>query len=117
MNPSELATKAALILDSKKARDIKVIKIEEVSALADYFVIASGTSNTQVQALADNLEMKMKEDGIQPYAVEGYRSNGWILLDYGTVFVHVFTTEARDFYDLDHLWIDGEEIHIDYPTE
>ena len=117
MTPIEIATQAALLLDAKKAQDIKVIKIEEISSLCDYFVVASGTSSTQVQALADNVEEKLKEKGVPPYAVEGYRSNGWILLDYGTVLVHVFTTEARDYYDLDHLWNDGVEIEIDYKTE
>ncbi len=117
MTPIEIATKAALLLDDKKAQNIKVIKVEEISSLCDYFVVASGTSSTQVQALADNVEEKLKTEGVAPYAVEGYRSNGWILLDYGTVLVHVFTTDARDYYDLDHLWSDGVEIEIDYKTE
>lgn len=114
MNSFEIAEKIALVLDEKKGHDIKVIKIDAVSSLGDYFVIASGTSTTQVQALADNAEAKLKESGISPISVEGYRSNGWVLIDYGSVILHVFTKEAREFYDLDRLWSDGEVTEINY---
>lgn len=114
MTSLEIATKAAQIMDDRKAQNIKVIGIQEISSLGDYFVIATGTSSTQVQSLADAVEMKLKEEGVSPYSVEGYRSNGWVLLDYSSVLVHVFTTEARDYYDLDRLWSDGKEIEIDY---
>lgn len=117
MNSFEIATKAALILDDRKAQNIKVLNIGEISSLADYFVIATGTSSTQVQSLADGVEVKLKEQGVMPYAVEGYRSNGWIVLDYSSVVIHVFTTEARDFYDLDRLWGDGKEVKIDYKID
>jgi ribosome-associated protein len=114
MTSLEIAKKAAQMMDDRKAKNIKVIGIKEISSLGDYFVLATGTSSTQVQALADVVEMKLKEQGISPYSVEGYRSNGWILLDYGSVLVHVFTTEARDYYDLDRLWSDGVEVEIDF---
>lgn len=110
MNSLELAKKAAGILDNKKGLRINIIKIEDISSLADYFVIANGTSSTHVRSLADELEEKLKEAGAVPARIEGYRSNSWILLDYGSVVIHVFTQEARDFYDLDRLWADGEHL-------
>ncbi len=108
-----LARAAAEILDAKKAENINVIRITNISSLGDYFVIASGTSNTHVHALADELEEKLKEQGVEPARVEGYRSNSWIILDYEEVVVHLFTADAREFYDLDRLWADGEKIDID----
>ncbi len=110
MNSLELAKKAAAVLDDKKAMRINVIKIEDISSLADYFVIANGTSSTHVRSLADELEEKLKAEGTVPERIEGYRSNSWILLDYGNVVVHVFTQDARDFYDLDRLWADGQQV-------
>lgn len=113
MTSLELAKKAAELLDNKKAMRLNVIKVEDISSLADYFVIASGTSNTHVRSLSDELEEKLKEEGVAPTRIEGYRSNSWILLDYSSVVVHVFTQEARDFYDLDRLWADGEKVSFE----
>lgn len=110
MDSLELAKKAAALLDEKKAQRLSVIKIDDISSLADYFVIGSATSSTHVRALADQLEEKMKEEGLAPARVEGYRSNSWVLLDYGSVVVHLFTPDARDFYDLDRLWADGQQV-------
>lgn len=110
MEALELAKKAARILDDKKGNHINLVKIEEISSLADYFVIASGNSNTHVRALADEVEEQLKKEGIVPAGVEGYRSDSWVLLDYSCVVVHVFTPDAREFYDLDRLWADGEKI-------
>lgn len=110
MTSLELAKNAAELLDNKKAMRLNVIKVEDISSLADYFVIASGTSNTHVRSLSDELEEKLKEEGVAPTRIEGYRSNSWILLDYSSVVVHVFTQEARDFYDLDRLWADGTKV-------
>ena len=104
---------AVKALDSKKALDIKVIKIQDISAIADYFVIATGTSSTHVKALADEVEAQLDEAGISVSHVEGYRSNSWILLDYVDVVVHVFSDEAREYYDLERLWQDGEIIDIE----
>lgn len=115
MESLTLAKKAAGILDNRKAGRINVIKIEDISSLADYFVIANGESSTHVRALADELEEKLKEEGVMPARIEGYRSNSWVLLDYGSVVAHVFTQEARDFYDLDRLWADG--IKVDWQKE
>ncbi len=112
MESLELAKKAAAILDDKKAARLNVIKIEDISSLADYFVIGSATSSTHVRALADELEEKLKAEGVSPARIEGYRSNSWVLLDYGSVVVHLFTPDARDFYDLDRLWADGQHLAV-----
>lgn len=112
MTSLETAKMAVKALDSKKALDIKVIKIQDISAIADYFVIATGTSSTHVKALADEVEAQLDEAGISVSHVEGYRSNSWILLDYVDVVVHVFSDEAREYYDLERLWQDGEIIDI-----
>lgn len=107
-----LATEAAKALSSKKAQDIKVIKIRDLTVVTDYFVIASGTSTTQVKALAEEVEFKLAQQDIKPLRTEGYDSKNWILLDYGNVIVHVFYPESRDYYDLERLWADGEEIEL-----
>ena len=110
MTSLELARKAATFLDSKKAEKLNVIEVGSISSLADYFVIATGNNNTHVRALADELDERMKAEGMPPARMEGYRSNSWILLDWGNVVVHIFTQEGRDFYDLDRLWADGNKI-------
>lgn len=114
MTSLELAKRAATILDAKKADELNVLGIGEISVIADYFVLATGTSSTHVKALSDELEIKLKEEGTMPDRVEGYRSNSWILLDYGHVVIHIFTAEARQFYDLDRLWQDAENIELSF---
>jgi ribosome-associated protein len=99
-------------LDKHKGGNIKMIEVGELTSLADTFVIAEGGSSTQVRALADYAEEALKNIGIEPLRVEGYRSQGWIILDYGDVVAHVFHHETRAFYDLERLWKDGEEIDI-----
>lgn len=112
MTPLNKAKEIVKILDSKKADDIKAVKVEDITTLADYFIIASGGSSTQVNALADEVEYKMSQLGVEPHHIEGNRSQ-WILLDYQTVVVHIFYHEARKFYDLEHLWNDGQELDVD----
>ncbi|XOQ49213.1 MAG: ribosome silencing factor [Eubacteriales bacterium] len=112
MTPLELAKEAAKILDDKKAIDLKIIGIKDISVLADYFVLATGTSSTHVKSLADEIEFQLKQLGKSADHVEGYRSNSWVLLDYGSVIIHVFTSDAREFYNLDRLWQDGEIVDI-----
>ena len=107
MEAKALAISAAQILDAKKADQVRLIDISQISTLGDYFVLATGTSGTHVKALADELEYQLKEKGVPAGRVEGYRSNSWILLDYESVIIHIFTPEARAFYDLDRLWQDG----------
>jgi ribosome-associated protein len=99
-------------LDSKKAHDIRIIKVEKLTSLTEYFVLASGSSTTQVKALSDEVEFQMKNKGELPAGVEGYTgSASWVLLDYISIVVHVFGTETRDFYSLERLWQDGEELN------
>lgn len=112
MTTYEQALETAKILSSKKGKDIKVIEISDVSVLADYMVIATGTNSTQVKALADTVEEKLDEIGISVSHIEGHRSNSWVLLDYVDIIVHVFSNEAREYYDLERLWQDGKEIDI-----
>lgn len=112
MSSYDEAILAAKALSSKKGLDIQIIKIADVSVLADYMVIATGTSSTHVKALADEVEYKLDQAGISVSHIEGYRSNSWILLDFIDVIVNVFDDEARDFYDLERLWQDGESVDL-----
>ena len=113
MNGLDLSKKIAGYLDNKKAHDIKVIKIEDLTVVCDYIVIATGTSTTQVKSLADEVDFKVKEElGVAPARVEGYESKNWILLDYETVIVHIFHPQAREYYNLDKLWADGTVVEI-----
>jgi len=107
MTIKETALAAAGILDDRKAIDIAVLEVTDLTTLADYFIIATGTSTTHVGALADELEFSMKGKGITPHHVEGHRAGGWVLLDYRDVIIHVFTKEAREFYSLERLWGDA----------
>lgn len=97
-------------LEEKKGEDINIIKISEISVMADYFVIASGNNPSQIQALVDNVEEKLSEAGFSVKRVEGNRSSTWILLDYGDLVIHIFDKEDRLFYDLERIWADGENI-------
>ena len=99
-------------LDSKKAQDLKVLEISDITIVTDYFVLATGTSSTHVRALSDEVDYQMSKQGIEPHHIEG-KTTGWVLLDYGSVVVHVFTAQAREFYNLDRLWNDGTEIAAD----
>lgn len=100
---AKLAKVIAEALDSKKALNIQTLEVGKQTVLADYFVLATGTSSTHVSSLADEVEFKVKEElGVIPSHVEGKTS--WILVDYGTVIVHIFTAEAREFYNLEKLW-------------
>ncbi|MGN0537548.1 MAG: ribosome silencing factor [Acutalibacteraceae bacterium] len=112
MSSLETAKLAVRALYSKKGLDIKVIEIADISAIADYFVIATGTSSTHVKALADEVEDYLDRNGVSVSHTEGYRSNSWILLDYVDVVVHVFSDEAREYYDLERLWQDGKIVDM-----
>lgn len=109
----ELGKRIAEILDSKKAENVELLNVIELTTLAECFVIASGNSSTQVAALADEVEDQMTKLGIEPHHVEGGRGNtNWILLDYDGVIVHIFHKEAREFYNLDKLWSDAEKVEF-----
>ncbi len=99
----ELLEKITTLLEDKKAIDLKTLNIIEQSTLADYFVIASGTSNTHIKALADNVEVELKKEDLYPNKIEGYNTE-WILMDYGDVVVHIFTEKERQNYDLEELY-------------
>ena len=106
--PRELAEAIAEILDNKKGNDVKVIAVGEKTVIADYFVLATGNTSTHVRALADEVEFKIGECGVDPLRHEGRQGNSWRVLDYASVIVHVFDREARDFYKLDKLYTDFE---------
>ena len=112
MTPREIAICAAKALDSKKGLDIKVLETGHLTTLADYFVICTATSTTQVKALADVCEKKLKDTGGPPHQVEGHRGGSWILLDFSSVVVHIFMDETRKFYDLERLWSDAAEVDL-----
>ena len=112
MQSLDILKTAVKALDDKKARDIKVIKIDDLSILADYFVIATGTSSTQVRALTDEVEHQLKLSGMMPHHIEG-KASGWILMDFTGVVIHVFYEKERDFYQLEKLWNDGIKIDIE----
>lgn len=109
----EMAKLAYDALADKKAQDIKIINIEGVSVIADYFIVASGTNHNQVQAMADSVDEALHKAGHPAKQTEGYQSANWILLDYGDIIVHVFDTENRLFYDLERIWRDGKEIQVE----
>ncbi len=103
-NPDKLAEFIVAVLDSKKARDIKLLHVEKQTIIADYFVICTGTSRTQLRALADEIEYKLSSYGIAPAHTEGADSGIWVLQDYSSVIVHLFTPDGRDFYKLEKLY-------------
>ena len=108
LTAKEVAYEVTKALDAKKGRDIKLLRINEVSSLADYFLICTGTSNTHVKTLCDYAEYTLEQLGEPMLGREGHRGNSWELLDFGSIVVHVFTEEAREFYSLERLWADAE---------
>lgn len=112
MTSLEQARKIVQVMDSKKAKNIRLIKIEGISSLGDYFVVASASNTTQVKAIADEVEDEMTKLGLEPNRVEGRQSAQWILMDYYDVMVHVFLDEARNFYNLERLWSDAPQLDI-----
>ncbi len=98
-------------LNEKKAMELAAIRVGDLTSVADYFILATATSNTHVKTLAEEVEFKLSEAGVQPHHVEG-RATGWILIDYCDIVVHVFSREARQFYNLDKMWFDGEAVDL-----
>lgn len=114
MNKSqEMVSLAIRALEDKKGNDIQVIDIHEVSVIADYFIIASGSNTNQVQTLSDNVDETLGRAGYELRQTEGYSSAAWILMDYNDIIVHIFSEEDRSFYDLERIWRDGKLIDID----
>lgn len=101
---------AVTAAEDKKAMDVTVLKLIEVTTFADYFVICSGNSARQVQAIADEIEESLRNQKVRPLHIEGYKNAEWVLMDYGPLIIHVFTEQARRFYDLERLWRDAEKM-------
>ena len=112
MTPKEMAIAMAKALDSKKGQDILVLETDGLTSLADFFVLCTGASAPQLKALADTVEKTMKENEVLPHHIEGHRGGTWILQDYGDVVLHLFSEEAREFYDLDRLWQDATKLDL-----
>ena len=112
LTPKEIAYEVTKALDAKKGLDIKLLRIDKVSSLADYFLICTGTSSTHVKTLCDYAEYTLEQLGETMLSREGHRGNSWELLDYGSIVVHVFTEEARRFYDLERLWADAQVVDL-----
>lgn len=109
---AEVAKVIAEVLDAKKGRDVKIIHVEEKTVIAEYFVLCTGNSSTQVKGLVGEVEYQLERRGIKPYNVEGRDNNSWILLDYSNIIVHVFSREAREFYNLDKLYGDSSAVSV-----
>lgn len=110
----DLAKRISVILDDKKAKGINIIETNKQTIIADYFVIATGTSSTHIRSLAGEVEFQLKEkSGIEPSRISGHESTDWIILDYDSVLVHIFNSEARDYYKLEKLWGEGESVDVD----
>lgn len=103
---------AVKTLYKKKGRDIQILRVDDVTVMADYFVICTGMSNTQIKALAGDTEFELSKLGFEPLHTEGYGNSTWVLLDYGSVIIHVFYKDAREYYKLERLWADGQEIPL-----
>ena len=112
VSANEVAVQLTTALEEKKGMDIKLLRINDVSSLADYFLICTGTSNTHVKTLCDYAEYTLEQLGEPMLGREGHRGNSWELLDFGSIVVHVFTEEARKFYDLERLWADAENVDL-----
>ena len=112
LTAKEVALEVTKALDAKKGLDIKLLRIDKVSSLADYFLICTGTSSTHVKTLCDYAEYTLEQLGETMLSREGHRGNSWELLDYGSIVVHVFTEEARRFYDLERLWADAQVVDL-----
>ncbi len=113
MTSKELALKIAEILDSHKALDIKVLKIADLTSIADYFVICTGTSNTHIKSLSGEVEHELEQLNERPTHNEGMATASWVLKDYGSVVVHIFSKEADEMYRLEHMWADATQIEFE----
>lgn len=112
MGSNEIAKIVYKTLDEKKAIDVKIIDIRELSVIADYFMIAGANNDRQVKALADQVEEKLGKAGVSPKGIEGYQNANWILMDYGDVIIHIFNQEQRLFYDIERIWTNGTGSNI-----
>ncbi len=109
-DPLEIAGFIANVMNDKKAEDIEILGIKDLTVIADYFVICTGRNSNQISSICDEIEEKLKDQGIKAGHIEGLRSNNWILMDYGSVIVHIFSPADRDFYQLDKIWADAKKL-------
>jgi len=112
MNSLETAKKIATLLDDKKGKDITILDITEATSLGDYFIIVSATSTPQINALVDEVDEKMKLDGVKLMHKEGSNASMWVLMDFGDIILHVFHEETREFYGIERLWSDAPKIEF-----
>lgn len=103
---------AVAAAEDKKALDLVVLNLIEITSFADYFVICHGTSSRQVQAIADEIQDRLKQQKVRPLNIEGYNNAEWVLMDYGSMIVHIFSETSRRFYDLERLWRDAEKVDV-----
>ncbi len=112
IEPRILGEKIVDVIYRKKGKNIELINVEAQTSVTEYYVIATGNSRTQISAIRDEVDVKLTEWGVAPYRIEGRGNGTWELLDFGSVIVHIFSREARDFYKLEHLWADAEKIDV-----
>jgi ribosome-associated protein len=112
LEPNELARKIVEIASDRKAEEIVMLDISKVSIIADYFVICNGTSDRQVRAIAKEIDEQLGEAGVNPISVEGMNDARWVLMDYGTVLVHIFDPATREFYRLEQLWVGAQPVLV-----
>lgn len=113
MEAFEKAKTCGMLAEEKKAKDAVIMKLDDLTDITDYFLVASGTSERHVKTIADNVEAGMKERGIKPYSVEGLRDGRWVIIDYQNIIVHIFLEQLRDLYDLESLWIEAKKFRIE----
>ena len=116
MNSTDLANKISELIFNKKGYDVHLLDLRKLTTMSDYFVICSADSDTQVKAIADEVDKSLRDEGIKSWHKEGYKSLSWVLLDYVDVVVHIFKREAREFYNLEKLWGDAEISEIQDPA-
>lgn len=108
MEPSDIANRCAFYADEKKAKDIVIMELAGLTDIADYFVIASGTSERHVKTVSEGVEKGMKDAGIRPFSVEGYKESRWVVMDYHNVVIHIFIEPLRELYDIENLWVEAK---------
>ncbi len=113
MTPNEIAKQAIQAALDRKAEDMTLLHVTELTTLADYYVICTGSSMTQLRAIADSVDECLSKQGIEPLRIEGYRGSGWVLIDYGSVIIHVFKKDMRMFYNIERLWADAVKVDVE----
>jgi len=108
--PEPMWLEAVKAADAKQAKEVRVLDLREITAFADYFVICSGSNSRQIQAIADEIQMRLKKLGEHAHSIEGYQNAEWVLMDYGDYLIHVFSEKARAYYDLERLWRDAKVV-------